>query len=101
LVRGVRGFERGVEAVGVLHDELFGAHQAEPRADFVAELGLDLVDRAGELAVRADLAGQEFGDDLLVGRPERHQAVGPVLEAEHAGTHGGEPSGAFPEFGGL
>jgi hypothetical protein len=32
-----------MKAVGILHQELAGAHHAETRADFVAELGLDLV----------------------------------------------------------
>ncbi len=35
----------GVEGVGVLHDELAAAHQAEARPDLVAELGLDLVEQ--------------------------------------------------------
>jgi hypothetical protein len=33
----------GMEAVGVLHQELARAHDAEARPDLVAELGLDLV----------------------------------------------------------
>ena len=72
LIGDVGGFERGVEAVGVLHDEFLGTHQAESRADFIAELGLYLVDGTGELAVRGDLTCEEIGDNLLVGGAEGH-----------------------------
>ena len=36
-------FEAGVKRVAVLHEEFTAAHDAEARADLVAEFGLDLV----------------------------------------------------------
>ena len=47
--RALRGV--GVEGVGVLHEELAAAHEAEARPDLVAELGLDLVEVERQLAV--------------------------------------------------
>ena len=78
LVARLRGFVGGVEAVGVLHDELLGAHQAEARADFIPELGLDLVEVLRHLPVGVDLAGDERGDDLLVRRAEHPFLLGAV-----------------------
>ena len=59
LVARLRGFVGGVEAVGVLHDEFLGAHEAEAGADFIAELGLDLVEILGQLAVGTQFAGHQ------------------------------------------
>jgi hypothetical protein len=72
-----------VEAVGVLHDELAGAHQAVARSDLVPELGADLIEILGQVAVAGDLGLHERRDDLLVGRPED---VFRLLRAALAGT---------------
>ena len=64
---GERGLV-GMEAVGVLHDEFARAHDAEARADLVAELGLDLVEVDRQLAVALQLAARQVGDDFLVRR---------------------------------
>ena len=101
LVIGVCGFQRRVEAVGVHHEKFLGAHQAEARADFITELGLDLVDGAGKLAVGIDLAGDEIGDDLFVRGAQRQQAFLTILQLEHARAHGGEAAGLFPQIGRL
>ena len=72
VVAGVELLDVGVEAVGVLHQELAGPQDPEPGAGLVAELGLDLVERDRQLLVRPDQVADDVGDDLLVGRPERH-----------------------------
>ncbi len=101
LIGGIRGFERGVETVGVLHDEFLGAHQSETRANLIAEFGLDLIDRAGQLAVGVDFAAHQFGDNLFVRRTECHEPLRAVTQLEHARPHGGESSGFFPQFSRL
>ena len=101
LVAGVGRVEADVEAVGVLHDEFLGAHQPEARPDLVAELGLYLVEGAGELAVGVDLARGEVGHHLLVRGAQNHRALGAVTEPEHARAHRAEASRLLPQFGGL
>ena len=53
VVARVELLDVGVEAVGVLHQELAGPDDAEPRPGLVAELGLDLVEGDRQLLVRA------------------------------------------------
>ena len=48
-----------VEAVGVLHQELAAAHHAEAGADLVAELPLDMVERARQVAVALDVVAED------------------------------------------
>jgi hypothetical protein len=67
LVRG--------ERVAVLHDELAAAHEAEARAQLVAELVLHLVEGHGQLLVAAELVAHEVGERLLVRGAERELAV--------------------------
>ena len=74
-----------VEAVGVLHQELARAHHAEARADLVAELDLDLVEVDRQLAVTAQLAACDVGDDFLVRRPIHVGTLVPVLETQQLG----------------
>ena len=90
-----------IEAVGVLHDELARAHQTEARADFVAELDLDLVEIFRELAVGADLVGGERGDDLLVRGAEHPFALRVVAHLEEHITRGLVAPGLLPDFGRL
>ena len=44
LVADIGGFPACIEAVGILHAEFLGAHQAEAGPDLVPEFGLDLVE---------------------------------------------------------
>ena len=66
----VQPFDRGVEAVGVFHDEFAGAQDAEPRPLFVAKLGLNLIQRDRHLAIAGDLPRDQIGDDFFVRRPQ-------------------------------
>jgi hypothetical protein len=45
-----------MKGVGILHDEFAASHDAEARADLIAELRLDLVEIDRQLAVALDLA---------------------------------------------
>ena len=84
LVVGVpRRLRAQIEGIGVLHQELAAAHHAEARAHLVAELPLDMVEVARQVAIRLHAVAENLRDQLLVGRPVQHLAVVPVLEAQH------------------
>ena len=90
-----------MERVGVLHDELTRAHQAEARPDLVAELGLDLIDRQRQLLVAAHVAFDVIGDDFFVRGPEAVLTLGPISHAQHERAHGLPAPGFLPQLGGL
>ena len=90
----------GGEAVGVLHDELAAAHEAEARAHLVTELVLDLVERARELLVGAQLVLHEVGEGLLVRGAEGELAAVAVGDAHELGAVGVPAPGLVPELGG-
>ena len=58
VVGFLQGSLVGMEGVGVLHDELAAAHQAEARTDLVTELGLDLVHVQRQLLVAGQLVAR-------------------------------------------
>ena len=95
-----------VERVGIHHDKLARAHQAKARPDLVAELGRNLEEILGEVAVARDLGADERRDDLLVCRPQHvlrlartALAVAGAVHAEHD-FPGRRPAGALlPVFG--
>jgi hypothetical protein len=90
-----------VEGVGVLHQELAAAHDAEARAHLVPELPLDVVEVARQVAVGAGVAAKDLGDHLLVGRTVQHVPVVAVLEAQHFRPVGVVAAALAPEVGGL
>ncbi len=71
-----------VEGVGVLHDELAGAKHACPRTRLVALLGLQLVERERQLAVRLHDLRDVRRHRFFVGHREHHGASLTVLERE-------------------
>jgi hypothetical protein len=85
LVAGLGAIEVAIEAVGVLHDELAAAHQAEARTPLVAELGLDLVEVLRQLLVAADFLARDVGDDFFAGGLDHEVTVMPVLDAQQLG----------------
>ena len=87
-----------VEGIVVLHVELTAAHDAEARAQFVAELPLNLVEIAGQVAVAAHRLPEDVGDDLLVGRAVEHGAVVAVGEAQHLPAIVLVAAALLPEF---
>ena len=72
-----------IEGIGILHQELAPAHQAEARPHLVAELPLDMVEIERQILVRAHIGAKDFGDHLLVGRAVEHVALVAVLDAQH------------------
>ena len=64
-----------MKRVGIFHQKLARAHDTEAWAHLIAELGLDLIEVRGQLPIAADLAPDEVGDDLLMGRAEAEVPV--------------------------
>ncbi len=71
-----------MEGVAVLHDELAAAHQAEARANLVAELRLNLEDVHRKLLVALHDLADDVGDHLFVGRPEAEVRALAILESQ-------------------
>ena len=90
-----------VEGVGVLHQKLARAHDAETRPHLVAELPLDVVEVERQILVGAHRGAEDLGDHLLVGRPVQHVAVVPVADAQHFLAVIIVASGFAPEIGRL
>ena len=90
-----------VEGIGVLHQELARAHDAEARAHLVAELPLDVIEVQRQVLVGAHIAPEDLRDHLLVGRPEQHVALVPVLDAQHLLAIGVVAARFPPEIGRL
>ena len=90
-----------VEGIGVLHQEFAAAHDAEAGAHLVAELPLDVVEVARQVAVALRIGAEDFGDHLLVGRAEQHLAVVPVLQPQHLRAIGVVAAGLLPQVRGL
>ena len=83
LMVGVLGvFFIRVKAVSVFHHELPSPHDAEPGPDFIAELGLNLVQQDGELAIGFDFLSYDIGDDLLMGGAIAELPAMPVFNAQ-------------------
>ena len=101
LVAPVEPLLRGVEGVGVLHDELPAAHEPEPGTDLVPELGLDLEQVERHLPVALHVAADEVGDDLLVGRTETEPPAVTVLHPQQLGAVLEPALRLLPELGGL
>ncbi|MNZ43497.1 hypothetical protein D3C78_611000 [compost metagenome] len=105
LVHAVVGFLQRllveVEGVGVLHQEFAAAHQAEARADLVAELGLDLEEVDRQLLVAVQLVACQVGDDLFMGRADAELAIVAVLDAQQLGAVLLPAPGFLPQLGRL
>ena len=83
VVGAPRRLRADIEGIGILHQELAAAHDAEARAHLVAELPLDVIEVARQIAVRLHPVAEDLRDQLLVGRPVEHFPVMPILEAQH------------------
>ena len=100
LVALLQRLLRGGEAVGVLHDELAAAHETKARTHLVAELVLDLVERARQLLVGAQLVLHEVREGLLVRGAQGKLATVTVGDAHELGTIGIPAARLVPELGG-
>ena len=90
-----------IEAVGILHQELAAAQHAEARAHLVAELPLDLVEVARQVAVALRAILEDGGEQFLGRGAEQHLALVPVGDAQHFRAIGIIAAGLAPQIGGL
>lgn len=90
-----------MERVGVLHDELAATHQAEARADFVTELGLDLVQVERQLFIAGQLVTGQVGDHFFVGRTDAEVTLVAVFQAQQLRAVLLPATGFLPQLGGL
>lgn len=82
-----------MERIGVLHQELACTHHAETRADFIAELGLDLVEIQRQLLVAVDFLARELGRGFFGGRGVAELLFLAVLDLQQL------PAELFPAAG--
>src|SRR5665213_4615829 len=90
-----------MERIGVLHDELAAAHDAEARPYFIAELQLDLVEIDRQLAIALELTPRDIGDDLFVRRADDEVALVAVLQAQQLRSVLIPATRLLPELSGL
>ena len=90
-----------VKRVGVLHEELTGAHHAEARANLIAELRLNLVEIDRQLLVAAQLPTRNVGDDFLVRRSVGEFAFVTILEAQQLRSVLAPATRFLPQLGRL
>ena len=72
-----------IEGIGILHQELAPAHDAEARTLLVAELPLDVIEILRQIAIGANVGAEDFRDHLFIGRTIQHLALMAVLDAQH------------------
>ena len=101
LVGVCQGIHVGMEGIGILHDEFPRAHDAETWANFVTELGLDLVKIGRQLFVAVQLITHHVGDHFLMGWPQAERIVVAIGNAQQFRAIGRRPAGFFPQFHGL
>ncbi|MNI53889.1 hypothetical protein D3C73_1087460 [compost metagenome] len=102
LVIGMdRVFAGQIEGISILHQEFARAHGAEARADFVAELQLDMVEVERQVLVGLDVGPEDVGDHFLVGRAVEHRTLLAILDAQHFLAVSLVTTAFLPEFGRL
>ena len=97
----LRALFRGIEAIGVLHAELPGSHNSEPRPDFITEFRLDLVEIKGKLSIRLYFIAYQGGNHLFMCRADAVIPVMPVFEAQEFLSIHMPPPRLPPELGRL
>ena len=72
-----------VKAIAVFHVKLTPTHHAEPRANFVTELPLDVIKRLWQLFIRVDRVAENIRNQLLVRWPIKHIAAMAIRDPQH------------------
>ena len=100
-VAGIQAGFIGVEAVGVLHNELAAAHKRKARAALVAELHLNLVEVLRQVFIAAKLVVHKVGHDFLVRGAKAKLVVVAVGHAQKLGTVNVPTARTMPQLSGL
>ena len=87
-----------MERIGILHQELARAHDAETRTDLVAELGLDLVEIDRQLLVAFQLVAGVIGNHFLGGRRIAEFLLLAVADLQQLRAEFRPATGFLPEF---
>ena len=82
LVGVCQGIHIGMKGVGVLHDEFPRTHDAETWANFVTELGLNLVKVGRQLLVAVQLVTDHVGDHFFMGWAQTERVVVAIGNAQ-------------------
>ncbi|MNM50286.1 hypothetical protein D3C81_613140 [compost metagenome] len=90
-----------MERVRVLHQEFTRTHHAETRADFIAELGLNLEEVQRKLLVRADLVADQIGDHFFVRWTQYEWAIAAIDKAQQFRTVLLPTAAFLPQIGRL
>lgn len=98
LIDLLKRFLRGGEAVGIFHDELAPAHEAEARTQLVAELILDLIKGHGKLLVALELVAHEVRERLLMGGSKTEGTIVAVFETHKLGAVCTDAARFLPEL---
>lgn len=98
LIDLLKRFLRGGEAVGIFHDELAPAHEAEARTQLVAELVLNLIKGHGKLLIALELVAHQIGKRLLMGGTKAERAIVAVFETHELGAVCTDAAGFLPEL---
>ena len=101
VVPPVQVFAIHVERVPVLHRELAHADQPAPRARFVPELRLNLVQQARQLPVASDHVADQRRHQFLVRHGQAEVPAVAVLQPRHFAADLLPASAFSPQFGGL
>ena len=86
LVLALQIGKAGVERVTILHQKFPPAHDAEARANFVAELHLHLIKMQWQLAIAFDFLAHDIGNHFFMRRADHEIALMPILEAQQLGA---------------
>jgi len=87
-----------IKTVGVFHAELAAAHHAEPRTDFVAEFGLDLIQVERQLTVGFHVVAHQARNDFFMRRPQTIFMIMPVAESQKFLAVISPPPRFLPDF---
>ena len=98
IVGFLQGFLRGVERVGIFHQEFAGTHHAEARTDFVTEFGLDLIEVQRQLFVRAQLVTDQVGDHFFMRWAEDERTIATVSNTQQFRAVLFPTAALFPQF---
>ncbi len=98
FVLAVQAFPIGIQAVAVFHGELAHPDQAGARAWVITELGLQVINELGQLAIGVDLAPHQVGHRFFVGHGQHHIAPRAILEATHLSVDLIPAAGLLPDI---
>src|SRR5262249_24442948 len=101
VIGSARPLEVEIEGIGILHQELATAHDAEARANFVAELPLYVIEHPRQLTITLHSIAKDICDELLIRRTVDHLALVAIDDAQHFLAINIVAARLLPEFCGL